>query len=158
MDLPEDTRVREALAHAMRSLVSRARLSSEIRSDLLRREYSEPEIEDVLSFLLRHRLLNDEKTIQSLIESKSGRGSMGKGKIHAELMRRGVPDEVIESALESRTDEVELEAIRKALQTKRWPPGSRNRAARFLLSRGFDVDLIETSLNGFFGPEERDAQ
>jgi SOS response regulatory protein OraA/RecX len=153
MELPGDLRVRKALAVAMKRLARRPLFSAEIERDLLSREYSEPEVKDVLSFLWKHRLLDDQKTALSLVESHSGRRSVGKGKLRAELIRRGAPEDTIESCIEGQTDDDELEAMRQALESKRWPANSRPRAARFLISRGFDEDLVESALITFFGDE-----
>jgi len=158
MELPVDPRIRKALSLAMRRLVSSSRLSSEIAKYLNDREYSEPEIEEVLSFLTRHKLLDDEKTIQSLVEQRSGTRSAGKGKIRADLQRRGAPDDAIERILQSRSDEDELEASLSALRKRRWPPNSRFRAARFLISRGHDEDIVKSALERFFGPDELSAE
>ena len=124
-----------------------------IARDLAAREYSELEIEEVLSFLWKHGLLNDLETTKSLVESYSGRRSIGKGKLRAELMRRGAPEDLIEQCLEGQTDDGELDAMRQALGSKRWPADGRIRAARFLVSRGFDEELVERALNRFFGDE-----
>jgi SOS response regulatory protein OraA/RecX len=157
MDLPESPRARDALAYALERLASRDRFEAEIRAELTVREYSELEIAEVLSYLLRRRLLDDRKTIQSLIERNTGRRSVGKGKLSAELLRRGAPEDAVDEELSRRTDEEEFESMRLALESKRWRSGDRVRAARFLISRGFEEELVESALDRFLGPEELPA-
>lgn len=154
MELPVDPRVREALGLAMKRLASRDLHSGEVAGLLRGREYSELEIGEVLSFLKRHKLLNDEKAIENLIASRSGRRSIGKGKIRAELLKRGVPDDDIEATLGQRTDDEELDAMTAALRSRRWPSDGRLRAARFLIGRGFDPELVERAVESFFGSQE----
>ena len=154
MEIPDDPRVREALSLAMRQLAKRAYLSWELGNFLETREYSRAEIEDVLSLLQRQKLLNDKETIQNLIESKSGRQSIGAGKLRFVLRKRGVPDEVIEDVIAPHEGVDALPAALEALNGRSWPPGGRARAARFLLSRGFDEETVESALNCFFVGEE----
>ena len=137
----------------MKRLAKRDRLSWELRRELLEKGFSEPEIEDVLSFLGKHRLLDDEKTVQNLVERHSGKRSIGKGRIRADLIRRGMPEELAEAACSGSSGEDEADAMRQALASKKWPQGDRARAARFLISRGFEEESIESALDRFFEVE-----
>lgn len=153
MQLPENPRVCEALGYAMKRLAQRDRLSSELSGELGAKGYGEAEVAEVLEFLTSRRLLDDEKTIQSLIERRTGRRAAGKEKIRAELQKLGVPEEKIEQNLSAVGDDDELERMRQALNSRSWPDGARPRAARFLMSRGFSEELLETALDRFFGAE-----
>lgn len=154
MELPESPRVRDALSHAMKRLAQRDRLSSEIQRELVAKGFDEVEIAQVLEFLARRRYLDDEKTIQSLIERRTGRRAAGKEKLRVELQKLGAPEEKIEESLASISDEDELNSMDQALRSRRWPAGSRPKAARFLLSRGFSEELLEPALDRHFIAED----
>jgi len=147
---PEDPRVREALGLAMKRIAQRDRLSFELSRELEAKGYGEAEVGEVLEFLTSRRLVDDEKTIQSLIERRTGRRAAGKEKIRAELQKLGVPDEKIEPFLSSVGDDDELERMNQALNSRSWSSKDRVRAARFLVSRGFSEDLLDTALDRFF--------
>jgi regulatory protein len=137
----------------MKSLVRRARLSGEIAQKLHSKEFTGAEIRAVLAILSRNGLIDDEKTLQGHIGARSGRQAIGADKLRAELLRRGATETQIEAGLASRTDEDEVSAMLSALAGRRWKEDMRNRAGRFLASRGFAAELISQALERFFGLE-----
>jgi SOS response regulatory protein OraA/RecX len=137
----------------MKSLVRRARLSREIATKLRAKSFSEAEIEATLSCLARNGLIDDDKTISQHVESKAGRRSVGAAKLRAELLSRGASEQQVEASFAAWDDKDELKAMFEALAGRSWNPNDRNRAGRFLASRGFDEELIETALGWQFGPE-----
>ena len=153
MELPEDPRVREAVVIAMKSLVRRSRLSGEISKSLQSKGYLNEEIEATLRFLSGNGLIDDEKAIAEQVESRSGRRSVGSERLRSELLSKGATASQVEEALASRIDEDELAAMLAALAGRRWNPLERDRAGRFLASRGFDPELIPAALDRSFGPE-----
>lgn len=152
-ELPEDPRVREALGHAMKRLARSDRLAAELAADLGRRGYGESEIGEVLKFLSRNRLIDDTRTIESRIEFRSGRRAVGREKIRAELLRLGAPESSVEERLATISDDDEMTAMLQVLNSRQWHEGGRIKAARFLLSRGFSEDLVESALNRHFGSD-----
>jgi len=153
VELPEGPRVREAIGIAMKSLVRRARLSGEIATKLRAKNFSEGEIEAALGCLARNGILDDDKTIAQFFESRSGPRSIGTAKLRAELLRKGASEEQVEGSLALQNHGDELKATLEALAGRSWNPKDRNRAGRFLASRGFDEELIETALDRQFGPD-----
>lgn len=151
IELPEDPRVREALALAMKRLAQRDRLTAELTGELSERGYSQSEREQVLEFLIRRRLVDDEKTIRNIIERRSGRRAAGRERLRSDLQKLGASEQAIEASLGAISDEDELEAMSQVLASRRWPEGARPKAARFLHSRGFSEELLETALDRFFG-------
>ena len=153
MELPEDPRVREAIGIAMKSLVRRSRLSGEVAMNLRAKGFSDVEIEAALDCLTRNGLVDDDRTISEHFESRTGRRSVGAAKLRSELLHKGATEDQIEGLLALRTNLDELGNMVKALAGRNWKAGDRNRAGRFLASRGFDDDLISTALERHFGPE-----
>lgn len=76
---------------------------------------------------------------------------MGKEKIRAELVKRGAPEETIESHLAAILDDEEAEGIDELLTSKYRPTDSREKAGRFLYGRGYVEEQIEPALDRFFG-------
>jgi regulatory protein len=138
----------------MKSLVRRARLSGEITKNLQAKGFSAPETEAALELLARNGLIDDEKTIREHVEARSGRRAVGADKLRAELLRRGATESQVEGTLSLRTENDEVAAMLAALEGRRWNEEDRNRAGRFLASRGFQEDLIPNALDRLFGPVE----
>ncbi len=138
-----------ALALALRKLGQSDRFESEIRT--LLKAYDPGTVEEVVTHLKEKRLLNDNKTIQNLNERNTGRRAVGKEKLRAQLERRGAPEESIDAALAS-SEEGEPERMDEVLRSRFKPTDSRAKAARFLFSRGFPEESIESALERFFGP------
>jgi len=137
-----------ALEIALKKLRSQARFESEIRQFL--EEFPEEITERVIQFLRERRIVDDSKTTQSLIERYSGRRTVGTERIRAELSKRGAPEEMIETALAG-LPASEGNSMLLVLEAKfgtTLPP--RAKAARFLYSRGFPEDEIESALDQFF--------
>ena len=153
MELPEDPRVRDAIGIAMKSLVRRTKLSGEIAKSLQSKGFLEEEIEAALGLLSRNGLIDDERAIAEHIESRSGKRSVGSERLRSDLLSKGAAASQVEGALATRDDEGEISAMLAALAGRRWNEGDRNRAGRFLVSRGFDPDLISTALDRCFGPD-----
>jgi SOS response regulatory protein OraA/RecX len=91
--------------------------------------------------------------IENLVARWTGKRAAGAEKIRAELQKRGAPDELIEESLGAVTSEASHVSMLDALRAKFKPGDDRARAARFLLSRGFAEDEIESPLDEFFGSE-----
>lgn len=153
MKLPEDPRVREAVGIAMKALVRRSRLSSEIAAKLRARGFSEDEIAGAVDCLESQGLLSDEQAIRDLVEARSGKRAVGAKWLQDELARRGVSETQMASIV-FRTHEEELEAMQRALAGRQWRRGDRAKAGRFLASRGFDSDSIGGAIERFFGAAE----
>jgi SOS response regulatory protein OraA/RecX len=140
-----------ALKAAFRFLKSRDRFGAEVRTHLIGEGFEEPCVEEVVSYLIERKLINDNKTTQSLIERNSGKRSVGIERLRAELERLGAPEETVEANLAG-LGESESERALEALRTKYKSGADRAKAGRFLYSRGFREEAIEAALEGFCGP------
>lgn len=104
--------------------------------------------------LARKGLVNDERCSESLRRRYEGRKAAGPGKLAALLRERGASEEFIDGFFAASRDADLLEPMLEALRTKFAPNGDRAKAARFLLSRGFDEDNLESALDRFFGESQ----
>lgn len=123
-------------------------------SDKLKRDgYPEPIILQVISCLQKYRYLDDDRYIKAYIRTYA------KGKSICEMKRylhsKGIGDESIEKAMreldaEELPDEKRL--IERYLEKRKFNPENatlqeRNKMFQYLRSKGFDFDLIASSLN-----------
>jgi SOS response regulatory protein OraA/RecX len=108
-------------------------------------------VQRVLAHLSDRRLLNDQKTIDNLVEARTGKRAAGIEKLRSELKRKGAPEELVEQRLASVSPEAEREAMLALLRSRFESKDSRAKGARFLAGRGFVGDQIEGALDEFFG-------
>jgi len=109
----------------------------------------EDQADEVIAHLTRRRIIDDRRSIQNLIERYAGRRAVGIEKLRAELTRRGAPEEEVDAAL-AKVSESD-KTLDNLLAMKLKPGDGRAKAARFLLSRGFGEEQIESALNRYFG-------
>jgi len=140
--------VAKILAKVLNFLSFRPRSKKEISNYLKKKNLGEKEIDEVLKKLERLKFIDDEEFVKFWIKSRTSGRPKGKRLIFSELIRKGIDRELIEKFLaESDLDEAEL--ARKALEKKLkiWQKLSslefRQKAARFLASRGFDWETIK---------------
>ncbi|HVT14190.1 MAG TPA: RecX family transcriptional regulator [Fimbriimonadaceae bacterium] len=146
-----DASGRAALLDAFRFLKARDRMETEVRAHLHGKGHDAEAIQSVVKFLIERKLLDDEKTIQSLIERNSGKRAVGIERLKAELERLGAPEESIERYLAEGPNESDLAL--KALRAKYKAETSRAKAGRFLYGRGFSEEAVESALDAFCGQE-----
>lgn len=136
---------------ALRLLANRDRSVSELEARLEAKGYRPETRAAVLDFLSENRLLDDFRVAEGVLRQRTGKLSVGRAKLKATLLAKGVPEEIVEEVLGSRDDEEELKGMAEALAGRNWPEDGQAKAARFLLSRGFPEELLETALERHFG-------
>ena len=138
----------EAYALALKKLKSCDRFERELRPFL---GDADPEIIDQVMARLRSQgILNERSMVDSVIGASYGRSSVGREKMSSWLLERGAPPEAVQAALAELPEEVSR-AI-DLLQTR--PAGPRGKLGRFLMSRGFDEETVESALNQFLEASE----
>jgi regulatory protein len=142
------------LKKALDLLRMRDRFTSEVRQVLKGSGCPPEDVEHVLSWLQEKNILDDRRTINNTIERRTGKRSIGRDKLRAELLSKGAPEELVEEALVRMSDDGEADAAYEALQARPGSGLSRPKAARFLYSRGFSEDTVEQTLDRFFGSVE----
>lgn len=137
----------EVLGTAYTFLKNRSYASAELQRKLLSKGYAESDVEEVVSYLTERKFLDDKHTTQSLIERKSGKRAVGRERLSAELVKRGIPEEIVSEQVANLH---EGDRALDALIGKFSRDESRERASRFLWQRGFDEEAIEFALARFF--------
>ena len=127
----------EPLEQALRALGVRDRTASELDARLERRGVGSAEREEALETLDRLGYLDDGRFARSRAKELADRGS-GDELIRHDLESRGVSPELVESAIGAL--EPERERARRLVEER----GATAKTARFLASRGFGDDVLES--------------
>ncbi|APT82464.1 recombinase RecX [Corynebacterium ammoniagenes DSM 20306] len=136
-------------ARALRLLDERARSRHELHERLVKLEFAEPVIEDVLDDLTGVGLINDEAFATEWVRQRHARRGKSARALNQELIRKGIAPAIREQALEQIDDDDEEEmawklAVKKAKSIKHVPEdrAERDKALRrivgVLARRGFN--------------------
>lgn len=159
------TDLEAARAVAFRYLGYAARSQAEIERRLTRDEFAPEVIAAVIAEFTAEGWLDDAKFAQDWLADRADRKKYGKGRLAAELRRKGVDREALDTALEAVDEEAELERARAAARQK-WRAESfigldrsaiqseKKRCADFLLRRGFAWPIITQVLRELLTNQE----
>jgi regulatory protein len=142
---------------ALRMLATREHSRVELKRKLAAKAEEGEDVEAVLDRMAETGLQSDERFAESYVRSRAAR--LGTSRLQYELVKRGVTEEVADTALNEVLEEDELTRARGVwLKKFGQPPGNRQewaRQARFLQSRGFSAEIIRKLLrDGFDEPAE----
>ncbi len=139
-------------ARALRLLDERARSRHELKERLVKLEFAEPVIEDVLDDLTGVGLINDELFASEWVRQRHARRGKSSRALNQELVRKGISSSVRAQALEQIDQEDEEDmawklAVKKAKSIKHVPEdfSERDKALRrivgVLARRGFNEGM-----------------
>jgi SOS response regulatory protein OraA/RecX len=142
--------VSPALADALRRLKNVERTEAELRKALAGKHDAD-EVDAAIAWLSARKLLSESRAVEATVRPRSsGKRAEGDQKLRERLERRGVASEAVEAALADAPSEADR--MHDALAAKFRPEdGQRAKAGRFLLSRGFEEEAVESALDRFFG-------
>ena len=144
-DIPES-----AFEKAMHFMNYRERTSEEIRQKLAGLGFDEQVIESVLTRMETSRLVDDERFARLWIESRNNHRPSGSRLLKMELRRKGIPEPVVNEAIEQAGDEAELALSAVRSHIHRWAEldkkDFRLKVYRFLVSRGFSYDVVQDTV------------
>ncbi|MBR2925692.1 MAG: regulatory protein RecX [Clostridia bacterium] len=152
----------EALNKAVVLLAQRARSGGEIRQKLERAHYLEDTIDMVLYKLEKERLLDDEAFAREFAAS-CARRQMGKSRIRMELVRKGLPRELIDRTMEELPqEEADDAAIRLAQKLLRRHNGEDTRkemqkVLAAMARRGYSYEDSKEAIEAALQMEENEA-
>ncbi len=148
---------RDALRYALRLISIRGRSERELRDRLRRKGFEEGETEGALTSLKKKGLVDDAALAEELIQGAE-RKALGIRGVYDLLRKRGIPEEIIDSAGVDRIDarRVAGELVRKRIGRYRGLPEEkvRRRLRDQLLRRGHSPETIRRVLDEFVGVEE----
>jgi regulatory protein len=146
-----------ALDLAYRYLGRRDRTVSEVRGHLVSRGVEAPVADEAIAELSRQGYLDDARYAQRFAEDRRAIDAWGPERIERRLLAVGVAPPLIDAALAQREEVEELEAAVAVLRRRLpCPPSSereRERALRFLVRKGYELELAYDAVRAF----ERDA-
>jgi SOS response regulatory protein OraA/RecX len=126
---------------AARLLTRAARTEADLESRLLARGYSSGTAAKTVARCRELGYVGDERFAHERARAMRERGA-GSLKIAADLAGRGLPEPLVEAAVESSRDGAsEIECARRVLARTGRPSGAK--AWRLLASRGFPEDVVE---------------
>ncbi|MFQ9673522.1 MAG: recombination regulator RecX [Clostridium paraputrificum] len=145
---------------ALRIVERSYKTEKEIKEKLFEKGYEKDEIDKTLEFLSEYKFINDEAYTKMYVKDRAK--TQGRGKIKYALMKKGVDQEDIESALETIDKDEEKEAALE-LARKRYLVISKresdkykiwNKLYRFLVGRGYDYSLVKEIVKEVVNVEE----
>lgn len=142
----------KAKDYAFRLLSFRMRAKKEMENRLQRKEFSESVISDVITELESLGLINDNKFAQAFVSDRLNLSLKGKRLIFAELIKKGVANQNIKSALNEINESQEQEACKRLIQKfenryRRFSVNEKKQKLYALLTRrGFSYPIIKEAL------------
>ncbi len=133
----------------MRYLARREYAARELQEKLVERGFDAAAAATAVDALRSQGLQDDRRFTEAFVSARVGRGH-GPVRIAAELRRRGIPDDEVETALAEAADwrVLAAEVRRRRFGTAKpgdW--GARAKQARFLEQRGFAHDHARAALD-----------
>jgi len=138
--------------------------SQDIQDKLRKWELSETEIAQVMTFLYKHRFIDDARYARAYAEDKFRFNHWGKQKISRMLRQKGIAPEITEAALARLDEKSYYESCRQLLEQKRRslsepdPYKLRARLFRFAAGRGFSFELIKRCIDETELPAPEDEE
>jgi regulatory protein len=143
---------------SFRYLSMRLHSIKELKQKLKLKKYDEQIIEEVTAKLLQNNYLNDEKFAEQFIKDKTALKKMGSTKIKIELLKRGIPKEIISEKLKIVSNDESFDNCLQLAQKKinllrsrsKEIKNEKNKVYSFLLSKGYESETIASVLNKLF--------
>ncbi len=151
----------DARRYALRLLHYRGRSEKELRERLVRKGFSDEDIETSVAYLLDAGFLDDRALAENLKRLAMASKLLGFEGARRFMKQRGLSNEVIAETLQYQEDD-ELQNIRKLIEKKqgsisRYPEPKRSqRLAGLLMRKGYSGDLIRKALKKFIMDKETD--
>jgi len=126
---------------------------ADIRKMMSRWELPEGVADKIIKRLQDERYIDEQRYAHAFVRDKFRYNHWGWIRIEQELRRRNIPQEYIDEAKEEISDDDNLEALRKIINSKRPTVKGKNeyevnaKLFRFALSRGFSYSAINQVLH-----------
>lgn len=134
---------------ALRLLSQREHSRTELERKLAQHEEVPGELAKALDELQARDFINDGRAVDSLVNRRAGK--LGSARIKQELATKGLSGEAVSQALESLKDTEfsrAQEVWRKKFGTPSQDPQERVKHMRFLITRGFNADVVRRVVKG----------
>ena len=134
---------------ALRLLSQREHSRTELERKLAPHEEVPGELAKALDELQARDFINDGRAVDSVVNRRSGK--LGSARIKQELAAKGLSGEAVSEALESLKDTEfsrAQEVWRKKFGTPAQDPQARAKHMRFLITRGFNAEVVRRVVKG----------
>lgn len=139
----------KALAKSVKYIGSNLKTEKQLRDYLKKKDYNPTTIDYVIDKLKEYDYLNDENFAKAYILTYSKK--YGKLKLKSQLKMKGIKDSIIDSLLEDvQSDSIDLVA-KKYMKNKEFTYENLQKLMRFLYSRGYEFDDINSCVNRLKG-------
>lgn len=132
--------------------------AKQIRDYLRKKGFSETVEERVVEKLKEYGYVNDELYARLYVEQNSS--GKGKRRIKGELMRKGIYKETADEIAETVSDDKQTQGANalaeKYMRNKERTQRNLQKLYRFLLTRGFDFDLVKSIVQSYKAGEDDD--
>ena len=143
-----------ALSKTLNFISKSQKTQKQIKDYLTKKGFEDTIINYALQKLEEYNFVNDEEYAKNFVKYKTK--SSGKRKILMELKQRGVCEDLAKNSVESFSkDEENIYSVaEKYLKLKERDFKTKQKAFRFLLSKGYESENILACLNKFFKEED----
>lgn len=143
-----------ALSKTLNFISKSQKTERQIKDYLNKKGFEGNTIDYVLQKLKEYNFVDDEQFANNFVKYKTK--SSGRRKILMELKQKGVSEEVAKISVEtySQDDENIYNVAQKYLKLKERDLKTKQKAFRFLLSKGYESEKIIVCLNKFFKEED----
>lgn len=150
-EIIEEVLTKRAKVRCIYLLKSMDRTEYQLRTKLKQGGYPDEAIDGAIDYVKNLHYIDDNRYAQYYIDGRTG--SKSKQQITQDLLRRGIPKELIQSIYEQKEPEDETEQIRKWVVKKRVDletadPKEINRLYGFLMRKGFQASDISRVIRG----------
>lgn len=142
----------KALSKAVKYIGSNLKTCKQIRDYLKKKEYNLITIDYVIEKLQEYNYIDDENFAKSYILTYEKK--YGKLKLKSQLKLKGVSEKIIDKYLEDfKTDSI-ISVAKKYMKNKEFTFENCQKLSRFLYSRGYEFDDINSCVNALKQGEE----
>lgn len=149
------TEYQAALERAVKYIEGRERSEGEVRECLKKSGYEEEAVEKVILTLKENRILSDARFAGLWVDARAQK--LGRSRIRAELMHKGIDADTAKAALSGFTEEDELEMAadqaRRLMKRKSDP----QKLLAALVRKGYSFSVAKAAMKKA-GSEEADAE
>jgi len=149
----EENKTYEIYEVSLSYINKKLRSSKELRKYLVRKEYPNELIDNVIDLLSKEGYLNDQVYANSFVHDRIILSMDGPNKIRKELENDNIEDKYIEESLVSYSEDIELERIEKIvdkqikLNNNKGANLLKKKIQMYLINLGYNYELINRVLN-----------
>lgn len=148
-EITEEIVLKRARARTLHLLQGMDRTEFQLRSALKRNGYSQEITERAIDYAKSFHYVDDARYARIYAESQSGKKS--RLQLTQDLIKKGIPRELIEDALENAETQEEKDAIIRLLNKRRFDPDTADakevqKQYRYLMGKGFRYDEIRDAM------------